>query len=76
MQRNTLKEKLKAGQCVYGTSLEDCLDPEIAVVLSRGRARLLLHRHRTFPCQLQPDSSSLSGRTVGGDHPFSSCDGK
>jgi 4-hydroxy-2-oxoheptanedioate aldolase len=34
MQRNTLKEKLKAGQWVYGTSLEDCLDPEIAVVLA------------------------------------------
>ena len=34
MQRNTLKEKLKAGECVYGTSLEDCLDPEMAVVLA------------------------------------------
>ncbi len=34
MQRNSVKEQLKAGSCVYGTSLEDCLDPEIAVVLA------------------------------------------
>ena len=34
MQRNNVKEQLKAGQCVYGTSLEDCLDPEIAVLLA------------------------------------------
>jgi 4-hydroxy-2-oxoheptanedioate aldolase len=33
MQRNTVKENLKAGKHVYGTSLEDCLDPEIAVIL-------------------------------------------
>lgn len=34
MQKNTIKERLNAGECVYGTSLEDCLDPEIAVVLA------------------------------------------
>ncbi|HLJ85217.1 MAG TPA: aldolase/citrate lyase family protein [Candidatus Angelobacter sp.] len=34
MQKNTIKDKLKVQQCVYGTSLEDCLDPEIAVVLA------------------------------------------
>ncbi|MGH9503725.1 MAG: HpcH/HpaI aldolase family protein [Terriglobales bacterium] len=34
MQRNSVKEKLKAGDCVYGTSLEDCLDAEIAVLLA------------------------------------------
>ncbi len=34
MQKNTVKERLKAGECVYGTSLEDCLDPEMAVVLA------------------------------------------
>jgi 2-keto-3-deoxy-L-rhamnonate aldolase RhmA len=33
MRRNRVKEKLKAGECVYGTSLEDCLDPEMAVLL-------------------------------------------
>ena len=33
MQKNTVKERLKAGERVYGTSLEDCLDPEIAVIL-------------------------------------------
>jgi 2-keto-3-deoxy-L-rhamnonate aldolase RhmA len=33
MQRNTVKENLKAGKQVYGTSLEDCLDPEIAFIL-------------------------------------------
>jgi len=34
MQRNTVKEKLHAGQIAYGTSLEDCLDPEIPVILA------------------------------------------
>ena len=34
MQPNTVKQKLKAGECVYGTSLEDCLDPEVAVLLA------------------------------------------
>lgn len=34
MQKNTVKERLKAGECVYGTSLEDCLDPEMAIVLA------------------------------------------
>jgi 2-keto-3-deoxy-L-rhamnonate aldolase RhmA len=34
LQANTVKHRLKAGECVYGTSLEDCLDPEIAVLLA------------------------------------------
>jgi 2-keto-3-deoxy-L-rhamnonate aldolase RhmA len=34
LQTNTVKQQLKAGHCVYGTSLEDCLDPEIATVLA------------------------------------------
>src|SRR5437868_5036002 len=34
MQTNLVKQTLKAGKCVYGTSLEDCLDPEIAVLLA------------------------------------------
>jgi 2-keto-3-deoxy-L-rhamnonate aldolase RhmA len=34
MQTNLVKQNLKAGKCVYGTSLEDCLDPEMAVVLA------------------------------------------
>jgi 2-keto-3-deoxy-L-rhamnonate aldolase RhmA len=34
LQRNSVKEQLKAGQCVYGTSLEDCLDPEIPILLA------------------------------------------
>jgi 2-keto-3-deoxy-L-rhamnonate aldolase RhmA len=34
VQPNIVKEKLNANECVYGTSLEDCLDPELAVVLS------------------------------------------
>jgi 2-keto-3-deoxy-L-rhamnonate aldolase RhmA len=33
MQKNTVKEKLKAGQTVYGTSLEIALDPEMALLL-------------------------------------------
>lgn len=34
MQKNTIKEQLRAGNCVYGTSLEDCLDPEMGVLLA------------------------------------------
>ena len=34
MQENLTKKKLKIGECVYGTSLEDCLDPEMAVLLA------------------------------------------
>jgi 2-keto-3-deoxy-L-rhamnonate aldolase RhmA len=34
LQKNVVKEQLKAGGCVYGTSLEDSLDPEIAVMLA------------------------------------------
>jgi 4-hydroxy-2-oxoheptanedioate aldolase len=33
LQSNLTKRKLKSGECVYGTSLEDCLDPEMAVLL-------------------------------------------
>ena len=33
MQPNTVKEKLKKGLPVFGTSLTDCLDPEFAVLL-------------------------------------------
>jgi 2-keto-3-deoxy-L-rhamnonate aldolase RhmA len=33
MQANTVKEKLKKGLPVFGTSLTDCLDPEFAVLL-------------------------------------------
>lgn len=33
MRKNLVKEQLRAGQCVYGTSLEDCLDPEMAILL-------------------------------------------
>jgi 2-keto-3-deoxy-L-rhamnonate aldolase RhmA len=36
MRKNTVKEMLKAGQCVYGTSLEDCLEPEMPVILARA----------------------------------------
>jgi 2-keto-3-deoxy-L-rhamnonate aldolase RhmA len=34
MEKNTLKDKLKAGDCVYGTSLEDCLNSEMPVILA------------------------------------------
>jgi len=36
MRKNTVKEMLKAGECVYGTSLEDCLEPEMAVILAKA----------------------------------------
>jgi 2-keto-3-deoxy-L-rhamnonate aldolase RhmA len=36
MQQNTVKERLKAGKCVYGTSLEDCLGSEMPVILAKA----------------------------------------
>ena len=36
MRNNTIKEMLTAGQCIYGTSLEDCLEPEMPVILARA----------------------------------------
>jgi 4-hydroxy-2-oxoheptanedioate aldolase len=33
VRKNALKETLRAGRAAYGTSLEDCLDPEMAVLL-------------------------------------------
>jgi 2-keto-3-deoxy-L-rhamnonate aldolase RhmA len=36
MRKNIVKQILKAGLCVYGTSLEDCLEPEMPVVLARA----------------------------------------
>lgn len=33
MRKNLVKERLRAGQCVYGTSLEECLDPEMPALL-------------------------------------------
>jgi 4-hydroxy-2-oxoheptanedioate aldolase len=34
LQTNTIKERLKAGGMVYGTSLGGCLEPEIPIVLA------------------------------------------
>lgn len=34
MHRNSVKAKLRQGECVYGTSLEDCLSPEIPIILA------------------------------------------
>jgi 2-keto-3-deoxy-L-rhamnonate aldolase RhmA len=34
LQKNTVKERLKAGEVVYGTSLSGCLEPEISIVLA------------------------------------------
>ena len=36
MHKNTVKEKLYAGKCVYGTSLEDCLGSEMPLVLAKA----------------------------------------
>ena len=36
MRKNTVKEMLKAGKCVYGTSLEDCLGSEIPMFLAKA----------------------------------------
>jgi 2-keto-3-deoxy-L-rhamnonate aldolase RhmA len=36
MRKNHAKGKLRAGECVYGASVEYCLDPEISVLLSKA----------------------------------------
>src|ERR1039458_5434434 len=36
MHKNTVKEMLHAGKCVYGTSLEDCLGSEMPLVLAKA----------------------------------------
>ncbi len=36
MRPNHAKAKLRAGECVYGTSVEYCLDPEISVLLYKA----------------------------------------
>ena len=36
MRKNTVKEMLKAGKAVYGTSLEDCLGSEMPVILAKA----------------------------------------
>src|SRR5262245_55594028 len=33
MQTNSAKQKLQAGQTIYGTSLTECFDAEIAILL-------------------------------------------
>jgi 2-dehydro-3-deoxyglucarate aldolase/4-hydroxy-2-oxoheptanedioate aldolase len=36
MRANRAKEALKRGECVYGTSLEYCLDPEMPILLAKA----------------------------------------
>lgn len=36
MQKNRAKARLEAGECVYGTSVEYCLDPEISLLLQKA----------------------------------------
>ena len=36
IRKNTAKEKLRAGECVYGASVEFCLDPEISLLLRKA----------------------------------------
>ena len=66
MQRNTVKEKLKAGQCVYGTSLRACFDPEIAPVLGAAGLDFFFvdteHSPATYP---EIQALCRSARAVG-----------
>lgn len=66
MQRNVVKESLHAGKCVYGTSLEDCLDPEIAVILAAAGVDFFFvdteHSPATYP---QIQALCRAARTAG-----------
>ncbi|MEX2261419.1 MAG: aldolase/citrate lyase family protein [Bryobacteraceae bacterium] len=36
ISKNAAKDKLRAGKCIYGTSVEYCLDPEVSLLLRRA----------------------------------------
>jgi len=66
MQRNTVKERLRNGQCVFGTSLEDCLEPETPVILAKAGVDFFFidteHSPATYP---QIQALCRTGRTSG-----------
>ncbi len=66
MQRNTVKERLRRGECVFGTSLEDCLDPEIPVILAKAGVDFFFvdteHSPATYP---QIQALCRTGRSAG-----------
>jgi 2-keto-3-deoxy-L-rhamnonate aldolase RhmA len=66
MQKNTVKASLRAGNCVFGTSLEDCLDPEIPVVLAAAGLDFFFidteHSPATYP---QIQALCRSARSAG-----------
>jgi 4-hydroxy-2-oxoheptanedioate aldolase len=53
LQKNTVKERLKAGGQVYGTSLAGCLEPEISIVLAAAGVDFFFidteHSTTTYP---------------------------
>ena len=66
MQKNTVKEILKAGKCVYGTSLEDCLDPEMAMVLAAaGLDFFFVDTEHSTATYAQIQALSRAGRAAG-----------
>jgi 4-hydroxy-2-oxoheptanedioate aldolase len=66
LQHNVTKQKLKAGECVYGTSLEDCLDPEVAVLLAATGLDFFFVDTEHSPASLaQVQALCRSGRGAG-----------
>jgi 2-keto-3-deoxy-L-rhamnonate aldolase RhmA len=66
MQRNTVKENLKAGKHVYGTSLEDCLDPEIPIILgAAGLDFFFVDTEHSPATYLQIQALCRAGRAAG-----------
>jgi 2-dehydro-3-deoxyglucarate aldolase/4-hydroxy-2-oxoheptanedioate aldolase len=53
LQKNTVKERLKTGGLVYGTSLGGCLEPEISIVLAAAGVEFFFidteHSVTTYP---------------------------
>jgi 2-dehydro-3-deoxyglucarate aldolase/4-hydroxy-2-oxoheptanedioate aldolase len=53
LQKNTVKERLKTGGLVYGTSLGGCLEPEISIVLAAAGVEFFFidteHSTTTYP---------------------------
>ncbi len=59
MQKNHAKAKLQAGECIYGTSVEYCLDPEISVLLAKAGLDMFFIDTEHQAASLRPDSGDL-----------------
>lgn len=66
MQANTAKAKLRSGSCVYGTSLEDCLSPEMPYLLkAAGLDLFFVDTEHSPAAHSDIEHLARTGRTAG-----------